>query len=358
MVVVTLPVLLSTAFVRADDQPVPVLPGVEPQVAVAPDGGVFVVAGRDGVIAVASSTDGKTFGPPVTVARVEKLALGMRRGPRIATTEKSIVVAVIGTHEGVEGSLLSYRSTDGGATWQGPVCVNTQPRSAREGLHALAAGPKNEVACVWLDDRNKTKEVFAAVSDDGGATWKKDGLVYRSPDGHVCECCHPSVAFNAKGEVAVMFRNWLDGARDLWLVTSKDHGKTWAKALKLGAGSWTLNACPMDGGAIGSVADGSFISAWRRDQEVFVASAGKPEKSLGRGAQPWLAAGSAGVYAVWLEHRGGDVLFLAPGAKRVAKIGSNADDPVVAARVDGKGPVVAVWASGQNVLARVVATQK
>src|SRR5215471_12413433 len=110
MVAATIPLLFSTALVCADDQPVPVLPGVEPQVAVAPDGGVFVVAGRDGVLAVASSTDGKTFGPPVTVARVEKLALGMRRGPRIATTEKSIVVAAIGTHEGVEGSLLSYRS--------------------------------------------------------------------------------------------------------------------------------------------------------------------------------------------------------------------------------------------------------
>ena len=39
-------------------------------------------------------------------------------------------------------------------------------------------------------------------------------LVYASPDGHVCECCRPSIAV-ADRRIALMFRNWIDGNRDM-----------------------------------------------------------------------------------------------------------------------------------------------
>ncbi len=331
----------------------------EPQVAVAPDGCVFLVAAKgDGVIEVTSSSDGKSFGAPVRVGRVERIMLGMRRGPRIAATAKFLVVTAIARHEGVDGELLAWSSADRGATWRGPVRVNGEAASSREGLDGLAAGPKDEVACVWLDNRGKDgPEVWVAVSTDGGLAWR-EARAYKSPEKCVCQCCHPSVAWTAKGELALMWRNWLEGSRDLWLARSRDHGRTFEKAEKLGRGTWPLDACPMDGGAVAAKPEGGFATIWRRADSVFLAVPGKPEERLGAGCQGWLAAGPGGFFAVWLEKRGGTLEVLAPGQKEARAIGEGADDPAVAGALDGKGPVVATWLAGDRIEARVLAPRK
>src|SRR5690606_19480837 len=124
---------------------------------------------------------------------------------------------------------------------------NDVPKSAREGLHALAVGPEGQLYCVWLDLRNNEPEVFGSSSTDGGKTWSPNRLIYRSPDGNVCECCHPSVTFDSKGHLYVMWRNWLDGNRDLYWSLSKDGGRTFSQAKKLGQGHWPLRNSPMDG---------------------------------------------------------------------------------------------------------------
>ena len=329
----------------------------EPQVAVAPDG-VFVVAAKEGVIALSSSADAKSFSEPVTVAKVEKLMCGMRRGPRIAATKKALVVTAISA---ASGDLASWRSLDRGATWLGPVRVNGQERSAREGLDGLAAGPKGELAVAWLDDRKGGKEVWAAVSKDDGASWK-EGLAYASPDGHVCECCHPSVAWNEKGELAVLFRNWLDGARDFYVVVSKDAGKTWGKAVPVILQSWKINMCPMDGGALAGTKKG-FIAAVRRDSDVFFARVGAPGESSvrGHGKQPWVADGATASYLVWLDGTdlaAEEITGVSFGEKRrkpLEAIAHGASDPCVASALGGSGPVVAVWQQEDGVFAKVLA---
>ncbi len=45
----------------------------------------------------------------------------------------------------------------------------------------------------WLDLREKGTVLYASKSMDHGETWSKNILVYRSPDGSICECCHPSI---------------------------------------------------------------------------------------------------------------------------------------------------------------------
>jgi hypothetical protein len=80
-------------------------------------------------------------------------------------------------------------------------------------------------------------------------TWSKNLMIYESPAGTICECCHPSAAIDSEGQVLVMWRNWLAGSRDMYLVRSRD-GLTFSKPEKLGSGTWKLNACPMDGGGL------------------------------------------------------------------------------------------------------------
>lgn len=275
----------------------------QPQLAAAPDGRVWVVYGhlleapaappegqkhpghapsvRTGEVFVAGSTDGgATFAAPVKVAHMPKLMLGLRRGPRIAVNGPNLTVTV-NAHE-----LLAFTSRDGGQTWSEPVTVNQVPTSAREGLHDLAAAPDGRLFVTWLDLRNGKMELWGAWSNDGGRTWGANERVYRSPDKSICECCHPSALFDADGNLAVMWRNSIEGARDMWLAIRGRGAAEFGPATKLGEGSWKLNACPMDGGRIVALGGGAFGAVWTRNGEVFFSRREGAETRLGQGKQP------------------------------------------------------------------------
>jgi hypothetical protein len=225
--------------------------------------------------------------------------------------------------------------------------VNDVTASAREGLHALASAPGGNLYCVWLDLRDKRTQLFGSRSIDGGATWSENVLVYESPDGSICECCHPSVVYDGRGRLHVLWRNSLGGDRDMYHTTSNDGGSTFAKAAKLGLGSWRLDACPMDGGAIAIGPDNVPATTWRRDRDVFLTTKDpSQERKLGRGLQPWLAAADRGLFAVWIRSRPGDLYLLAPGDDEPTRLASQARDPVVAAVP--RGPVVVAWETDED----------
>lgn len=318
----------------------------QPQLAVDAKGAIHLVYGIGDTPVYTRSTDaGQSFLPPVALPTVHNMSLGMRRGPRLAVGDGSICIAAIGGKQGKgrDGDVLAMRSTDGGRSWSQAVRVNDVADSAREGLHALAGGSKGEMCCVWLDLRNRKTEIMASVSNDGGKSWGKNVLVYRSPDGSVCECCHPSVTIGDDGKVHVLFRNSLAGQRDMYVTSSSDGGKTFAAATKLGTRSWTLDACPMDGGSIAVGPGGKLHTAWRRDKTVFLASDAKSEHTLGGGEQPSIAAAGTGAYTVWLAKRGEALLLQSPGSDSPEKLAPHAKDPVIAAAPGGRGPVVAAW---------------
>ncbi len=216
------------------------LPGArQPQAAVDPAGHVFVACGANqAVYCVASPDKGKTFVAPVKVAEVGKLALGMRRGPRIVATERAVVITAIAGEKRAD-TLLAWRSTDQGKSWRGPVAINRVKGSAAEGLHGMAAGPDGTIHCVWQDHREGNGQyVYGSRSTDGGATWTPERRLYKSPDGGVCPCCAPLVACDPRGGVHVMWRNDLEGARDMYLMSSSDGGETFGEAVKLGRETW------------------------------------------------------------------------------------------------------------------------
>ncbi len=102
------------------------------------------------------------------------MALGMRRGPRVAITDKALIVAAVGGKlgGGKDGDVMAWRSEDNGHTWSGPKRVNSVEGSAREGLHAIAARPDGTVFAAWLDLRDGAMRVYGARSKDSGATWE------------------------------------------------------------------------------------------------------------------------------------------------------------------------------------------
>jgi hypothetical protein len=295
-------------------------PGSQPQLA-ALGQRVYLAFGSDNTISVARSEDaGETFGAATRLASSGRLSLGMHRGPRVAATASALLVsAVIGAKGGgADGDVVLYRSNDQGASWAPPVVINDVTGSAREGLHAMAANPSGLVVLAWLDLRDKGTRIYAAVSRDHGATWAADALVYSSPSGSVCECCHPSVAISAQGQIAVMFRNNLDGNRDMYVARAAADAR-FGPPTKVGTESWLLNACPMDGGGISFAADG-LVAAWRRNTSVLVSTSQVSERNLDAGRDPAIAAVGSHVDIAWsskagiqLARDGGPSTLIGPG---------------------------------------------
>ena len=212
----------------------------------------------------------------------------------------------------------------------------------------MASGADGSIWCVWLDLRDKKSEIYATASQDGGATWAPNRCVYRSPDGSVCECCHPSVIVSGDN-VHVMFRNSLGGNRDMYVTSSTDRGKSFSDARKLGSGTWTLDACPMDGGMLAAGPKGALATVWRRDGNVYTAAGdGSPEILLGPGQQPWIAGTAKGSIIVWTVSREGDLLVQSPVSGQPQKLAGAARDPMIASSSNGEGPVVACWESKLN----------
>lgn len=226
-----------------------------------------------------------------TIAKFDRFPSGMRRGPRVATSGDAIVVTAI---VGKPAKLVAWRSTDGGETWKMTAdAIGGEPDAVREGLHDMAVGPDGTMAVVWLDMRNEGTEIWIAESADAGLTWSEARCFYKNPAGTVCECCHPTVRYGPGGKPIVLFRNSLDGNRDMYLTRGD------GSAEKLGEGSWPLEGCPMDGGDFCVTDDGEIITAWRREGTVYLSRPGEPEQAIGEGSQPTIALFADGTPVVF-----------------------------------------------------------
>jgi hypothetical protein len=329
-----------------------------PHVAAGVDGTVAVVfAVGDAIWCSLAPEVGQGFGEPVPVGARHRLARGLNRGPKVAVTPGAVVVVAICGESlgGRDGDLLAWRSTDRGASWTGPVRVNDVPGVAREGLHAVAAAPDGRLFCAWLDLRHAGAEaggteLWGAWSHDAGATWSEDLRVYASPDGTICECCHPSVAFDpSSGRAVVMWRNALAGNRDMYAVLLDE--RTVGEAISLDSEHWELKACPMAGGGLAVSSTGRLLTFWRRGRGLYTATPGLGEVELvGEGRQAAAAAGPDGFHLLWTDGEGRLLTALdSPEAaeRRATSLGSGFH-AWVAGAPDGHGPVLATWESGEE----------
>jgi hypothetical protein len=311
--------------------------GREPQLAAGP-GLVALAYGSETRVYVATSKDqGASFSAPVLVAEAKVLQLTRHRGPRVAMVGNALVVNAV-----ADGDLMSWRSVDGGKTWSKGVRIDSVPTAAREGLHTLATDGHGNLFAAWLDLRQAGTQLYGAWSRDAGVTWQKDALMYASPDGTICTCCAPSAVFDERGGVDLMFRNAVGGSRDLWVMHSRDR-ETFGKPEKLGAGTWKINACPMDGGGIAR--DGAkTITAWRREEDIYVDEPGKPEQKLGAGKDVAIAAAKDRVYALWV---GAEGLEAWSGSGKPETIAKEAAFPSIVA-LPGGG-FLAAWEAGGGI---------
>jgi len=254
--------------------------GQQPQISVDTKGVVRVVFGSTDRIFCATSTDqGISFGKPLLVAKVPEMHLGMSRGPQFASSKNfSVITAMDKT-----GNIHWYQLNHATDKWKQMGIVNDQKGSAPEGLMNIAADEKDNFYAVWLDTRiGKHNQIYFSSLTGQARKWSKNTMAYQSPDQHVCECCRPSIAVEGKS-VALMFRNWLHGSRDLYVARSSDQGKTFSPAVKMGIDTWKLNGCPMDGGGLRIATANAVQTVWQRKGNIYYATPGEPEIYLARG---------------------------------------------------------------------------
>jgi hypothetical protein len=283
--------------------------GKMPNVAKDKSNNIHIVYGTGDSIMYVFSSDGKVFTSPALVAVLPKLFAAAMRGPQIAAGVNGVVVTACTNN----GNIFSYKKGNSGK-WTKAVKVNDINEVAKEALMALSADGSNAYA-VWLGVKGtKGQNVYGARSVDGGMTWSKNVLVYASPDSTVCECCKPSVAV-AGNNVYVMFRNWLNQSRDLYLIKSSDGGRTFEQAQKLGKGSWKLNGCPMDGGGLVLNKNGVPETVWRREGKIFASTPGTSELEIGEGRSCSIESVNNKNFYAWTET--GNIVVLSSGNKKV-----------------------------------------
>lgn len=345
---ISLAMFIACCFISCKEQTVKAKPdfvignGQIPNIAKDKSGSIHLVYGLgDSIIYTSSSDNGQNFAPTAVVAVLPDMFSFAMRGPQIAVNNSGVIITACTS----KGNIYSYYKEDG--KWKQGARVNDLDTIAKEGLMALAADAGNAYA-VWLDLRgNQRNKIYGAESKDGGKSWSKNIMVYTSPDTGVCPCCKPSVVMNGN-KVYVMFRNWLQGDRDLYLAESNNDGQTFSAAQKLGKGSWKLNACPMDGGALAINKNGKVQTVWRREDNIFTAVPEAPEIEIGQGRGCTLATvDNKNVYA-WAND--GKVILVKPnGEKNVVGEGSL---PVLKALDDHH--VICAWQDDKQIHASVV----
>jgi len=254
--------------------------GNQPQIAADNRGIIRVVFGReDKIFCAASMNHGLTFSDPVSVAALPKMHLGMSRGLQLASSDNYSVI----TAQDKTGNIHWYKLKHSSGRWESMGVVNDLKGSAPEGLMGLAADKKDNFYAVWLDTRaGGGNNIYFSSLTNRTAHWSKNRLVYRSPDNLVCGCCKPNIAVHGS-EVVIMFRNWLNGSRDLYLTKSLDAGHSFSPAQKIGFDTWKLNGCPMDGGGIAIDASNVIRTTWQRKGMVYFCLPGQSEVNMGKG---------------------------------------------------------------------------
>ncbi|MGH9893559.1 MAG: sialidase family protein [bacterium] len=183
------------------------------------------------------------------------------------------------------GVLRLARSEDGGRSFGPPVEIGGESvegvRTTIEMLNLFAA-LNGDLYASWLDSREVFDYLFAhhkdppdnayppyqlrvARSTDGGRTFAKSVLVSKP----TCGCCGTKVAQGANGPLYATTRaQWkelkgsYDDVRDIFVSTSRDHGGSWSKAVKIHDDRFKISGCPDITSGLAVDSRGRLHAAW------------------------------------------------------------------------------------------------
>lgn len=349
---------------RGDEGPIadliaidpPAQPGsLAPNLSVSPSGRVYLTwiepLGESDHALSFSVLEGSRWDVPRTVARGRGWLVNWADFPSLLPVSDDTLFAhwlVLRDVSREAYDIHVARSTDGGATWSGPVVPHRDGTQSEHGFVSMWPVGTHEAGLVWLDGRKSAggdageMTLRSARMDEQGALHDEVEL-----DGRVCDCCQTAAATTADGPVIAYRDRDPSEIRDISVVRLRD--RSWTPPMPASDDRWQIAGCPVNGPALdarGTTLALAWFTAAGNVPRVFVsfsrdsgATFEPPirvddDHPLGRVAVGVTGTGRALVS--WLEQRGdaaeirvrGVTPGLAPGAAAVVASTS-------AARVSG-----------------------
>jgi hypothetical protein len=238
----------------------PAGPGsAEPNLAVAPDGRVFMTwvepTQGKGSVLYFSVLQSQTWSAPKAIARGTNWFVNPADFPSLTVFPDGTLAAhwlVLNGEPDAEAYDINLSfSKDSGATWSKAVVIHRDRKKRQHGFVSLAPMKDGKLAAIWLDGRNMQDE------DHGDmalmyTTVTAAGVVGTESqiDNRVCECCQTSMAATPDGFVAV-YRDRSDKEiRDISIARFAN-GK-WSAPEPLSKDGWEIDGCPVNGPAAAS----------------------------------------------------------------------------------------------------------
>jgi hypothetical protein len=285
--------------------------GIQPQV-VEKDGIVHLLyfsgAAEKGELFYVRSRDyGATFSKPLAVNTPgSAMAIGNIRGAQLAVGRNGRVhVAWNGTAPVGRIPMLYTRLNDAGTAFE-PERNLIHDAWGLDGGGSLAADGDGNIYVFWHapipgEKGEQNRRVWIARSTDDGKAFEPERLAFDKPIG-ACGCCGMKAFADASG-IHVLFRSADQLVnRDIWLLSSGDHGKTFEGAQ---VARWNVGACVMSSEDITATPNG-LLAAWESEKQTYF---GRVE--AGRIVKPVAAPGEPKnrKYPVVAANAKGETLF-------------------------------------------------
>lgn len=305
--------------------------GVQPQVAADATGAIHLVYLKGDPKAcdvryVRRAKGARDWSAPVSVNSEPQsaIAMGTIRGAQIALGKGGTLHIVWNgaMKPGAGGSPLFYSRAAGAPGKFAPQRNLLGTTGALDGGASVAANESGEVFIVWHGKRQgdggdeKARVVFVLKSADNGATFSSPAVANADFAG-VCACCSLKALATPGGGLVTLYRAARTSSqRDMTLLTSADHGATFAHDT---LHPWSVAMCPMSSAALLQTAKG-IRAAWETDGKIFstvlsTQTLAPAEISTGKAKHPALAVNARGETLVAWDigtgwNRGGELAWI------------------------------------------------
>ncbi len=234
--------------------------GRSPTVAIDSQGKAYVVFSQNGHVYLSSSLDsGKTYSKPLVVNRQPEAIYddGENRPKIVLSGDNTLFVSWTHKTPGrYSGDVRFARSIDAGHSFSEPVTINNDAQLISHRFDSMALDDVGRLYLFWIDKRDKQAadkskqdylgaSIYYTYSDDDGANFQPD----RKWVDHSCECCRITIAKDAQGKLAILWRHvFPDNIRD-HAIAYVGGKQTHISGLPLKAASddWRIEGCPHHG---------------------------------------------------------------------------------------------------------------
>jgi hypothetical protein len=159
------------------------------------------------------------------------------------------------------GKVYSVRSSDGGVSFSDTIRVDDHPLGVAW-MPSMAMDPSgNPMITYMAHDAAWANPRYVLVrSVDGGLSYGPEMEVSSNFTPEVCDCCPAELAVN-DNKVALLFRNNESNVRDIYAASSNDGGASFTSVDNVDQLNWSLSSCPSTG-ADGCFANNRLLTAY------------------------------------------------------------------------------------------------